>query len=143
MEKFNYETNGYNRKEVNTFINDVIVQTQDIIKKCQAQEVELDTLKKELDHYKTMEESLKQAMLAAEANAKNIKQLAQEEADMIVSDAKHNASRIVNEALLQAEKIEVNRELLEKNMKIFKRKLKLVMEEQKAVMEEIEILEIE
>ena len=62
---------------------------------------------------------------------------------MIITDAKHNASRIVNEALLKAEKIENNTELLERNMRIFKRKLKSIVEQQLAVVEEIEVLELE
>lgn len=35
MEKFNYEPNGYNRKEVNQFISDVIDQTSGIVKNIQ------------------------------------------------------------------------------------------------------------
>ena len=38
---------------------------------------------------------------------------------MIITDAKHNASRIVNESLLKAEKIESRAETIENNMKIF------------------------
>jgi len=143
MEKFNYEENGYNRNEVNHFINDVIRQTEDIINKYRRQEVELDRIKSELRHYQQMEEVMKQSVFNAEANGEQIKKLAKEEADMIISDAKHNADRIVNEALLKAEKIEVNREVLEKNMKIFKRKLKLIIEQQMAVVDEIEVLELE
>ena len=56
---------------------------------------------------------------------------------------KQNASRIVNEALLRAEKIENNADLLERNMRIFKRKLKSIIEQQMAVVEEIEVLELE
>ena len=33
MEKFSYETNGYNRNEVNQFISDVIRETENIIAK--------------------------------------------------------------------------------------------------------------
>ena len=62
---------------------------------------------------------------------------------MIITDAKHNASRIVNEALLKAEKIQTNADTLEQNMKIFKRKLKLIIEQQLAVVEEIEVLELD
>ncbi len=143
MEKFNYEENGYNRNEVNRFINDVIMQTESIVNKCKQQELEVSRLQSELVHYQKLEEMLKQAIRNAEVNAENAKKIAQEEADMIISDAKHNADRIVNEALLKAEKIEVNREVLEKNMKIFKRKLKLIMEQQMAVVDEIEVLELE
>ncbi len=143
MEKFSYEANGYNRQEVNQFINDVIVQTEGIIKKCRAQTDEVNRLKEELEHYKNLENTLKTAIMKAEETGDNIKRMAREEHDIIVRDAKNNASRIVNEALLKAEKIESNADLLERNMKVFKRKLKVIMEQQMAVVDEIETLELE
>ena len=48
-----------------------------------------------------------------------------------------------NEALLKAERIELQANTLERNMRIFKKKLKSIMEQQMAVVEEIEILELE
>lgn len=143
MEKFSYEANGYNRSEVNQFISDVITQTEGIITRCRRQSSEIEQLKAELEHYKTLEDTLKVAIIKAEETGDNIKRMAREESEMIVADAKHNASRIVNEALLKAEKIENNAEILEKNMRIFKRKLKLIMEQQMAVVEEIEVLELD
>lgn len=143
MEKFSYEANGYNRREVNQFIGDVITQTEGIITKCKTQNAEIEKLKAELIHYRNLEDTLKVAIIKAEETGDSIKRVAREESEMILGDAKHNASRIVNEALLKAEKIEVNAELLEKNMKIFKRKLKLIMEQQMAVVEEIEVLELD
>ena len=143
MEKFSYEANGYNRSEVNQFISDVITQTEGIVTRCKAQHTEIEKLKAELEHYKMLEDTLKVAIIKAEETGDNIKRMAREESEMIVTDAKHNASRIVNEALLKAEKIENNAEILEKNMKIFKRKLKLIMEQQMAVVEEIEVLELD
>ncbi len=143
MEKFSYEANGYNRSEVNQFISDVITQTEGIITKCRAQSAEIEKLKAELEHYKSLEDTLKTAIIRAEETSDNIKRMAREESEMIVTDAKHNANRIVNDALLRAEKIENNAEILEKNMRIFKRKLKLIMEQQMAVVEEIEVLELD
>ena len=143
MEKFSYEANGYNRREVNQFISDVITQTEGIVTRCKAQNKEIEKLKAELEHYKMLEDTLKVAIIKAEETGDNIKRMAREESELIVTDAKHNASRIVNEALLKAEKIENNAEILEKNMKIFKRKLKLIMEQQMAVVEEIEVLELD
>ena len=150
MEKFSYEANGYNRMQVNQFINDVIVQTEGIIKKCKIQSEEVTNLKNEvaslqaeLKHYKDLEDTLKKAIMKAEETSDNIKRMARDESEMIVSDAKHNANRIVNEALLKAEKIENNAQILEKNMKIFKRKLKIIVEQQMAVVDEIEQLELE
>lgn len=143
MEKFNYEQNGYNRREVNQFVMDVIKHTEGIIDKCKAQTKEIEELKRELKHYQSMEETLKQAIVNAEMTSDNIKRMARDESEMIVTDAKHNANRIVNEALLKAEKIEQEADTLEKNIKIFKRKLKIIVEQQMAVVEEIETLELE
>ncbi|MCI8568350.1 MAG: DivIVA domain-containing protein [Bacilli bacterium] len=143
MEKFSYEANGYNRNEVNQFIIDVIKETEGIMTKVKSQNNEISSLKRELEHYKNLENTLKNAIIKAEETSDNIKRIAREESEMIITDAKHNASRIVNEALLKAEKIENKSEILEKNVKIFKRKLKIIMEQQMAVVDEIEVLELE
>ena len=143
MDKFNYEANGYNRSEVNKFVTDVIKETEGIIKKCKDQKKEIADLKEKLSHYEDLENTLKQSLINAEKTADNVKRLAREEADIIVSDAKHNASRIVGESLLRARKIEDEADRLEKNVKIFKRKLKIIVEQQMAVVEEIETLDLE
>ena len=143
MDKFNYEANGYNRAEVNKFVTDVIKETEGIIKKCKDQKKEIADLKEKLSHYEDLENTLKQSLINAEKTADNVKRLAREEADIIVSDAKHNASRIVGESLLKARKIENEADTLEKNVKIFKRKLKIIVEQQMAVVEEIETLDLE
>ena len=143
MDKFNYEANVYNRAEVNKFVTDVIKETEGIIKKCKDQKKEIADLKDKLSHYEDLENTLKQSLINAEQTADNVKRLAREEANIIVSDAKHNASRIVGESLLKARKIEDEADRLEKNVKIFKRKLKIIVEQQMAVVEEIETLDLE
>lgn len=143
MEKFSYEANGYNRNQVNQFVEEVITQTEGIIKRCKEQKNEIENLRQELEHYKNIETSLKDAIIRAEEAGDNIKRMAREESEMIVTDAKHNASRIVNDALLKAEKIEVQSERLQNNIKIFKRKLKLIVEQQMEVVDEIEVLDLD
>ena len=143
MDKFNYEANGYNRSEVNKFVSDVIKETEGIIRKYREQKKEIADLKDKLSHYEDLENTLKQSLINAEKTADNVKRLAREEADIIVSDAKHNASRIVGESLLKARKIEDEADRLEKNAKIFKRELKIIVEQQMAVVEEIETLDLE
>ena len=44
MEKFSYETNGYNRSEVNQFISDVIKETESIISRVKKQSTEIEDL---------------------------------------------------------------------------------------------------
>ena len=66
MEKFSYEANGYNRNQVNQFVEEVITQTEGIIKRCKEQKNEIENLRQELEHYKNIETSLKDAIIRAE-----------------------------------------------------------------------------
>ena len=143
MDKFHYEANGYNRSEVNAFIERVIRETEGIINKCQEQKDEIKDLKDKLESYKILEDSINKSIVNAEKTSDNIKRLAREEANVIVSDAKNNASRIVNDALIRSERIEQQADILERNIKIFKRKLKIIVEQQLAVVEEIEVLDLD
>ena len=143
MDKFHYEANGYNRSEVNAFIERVIRETEGIINKCQEQKDEIKDLKDKLESYKILEDSINKSIVNAEKTSDNIKRLAREEANVIVSDAKNNASRIVNDALIRSERIEQQADVLERNIKIFKRKLKIIVEQPLAVVEEIEVLDLD
>ena len=130
MEKFSYEANGYNREEVNQFVNDVIKETEDMVAKYEQQESELKDLQEEMKHYKQLEASLKEAFTKEKSN-------------QIITEAKKDASEIINDALVQAEKIEAQRKLLERNIEIFKKKLRLIIEQQQVIADKIDELEIE
>ncbi len=149
MEKFNYETNGYNRREVNNFIEDVINQTSGIVKKYSEQKEtiknqkdEIDNLKAKLDYYIGIESKLKESIEREKINSNQMKALARREADIIVDDAKNSASRIVNESLLRAEEIDSRTRIAERNLKVFKEKMNIVIEQQKAIIDQIDDIEI-
>ncbi|MBD9098465.1 DivIVA domain-containing protein [bacterium] len=143
MDKFHYEANGYNKSEVNAFIENVVKETEGIVNKCQEQKDEIKKLKEQLESYKGLEENIDKSLVNAFRTSDNIKRLARGEANVIISDAKNNASRIVNDALIRSEKIEQQADVLEKNIKIFKRKLKIIVEQQLAVVEEIDMLDLD
>ena len=142
MDKFNIVPNGYNPYEVNQFVEQVIAQTEAMIKRISEQKTEYSNLKKELSYYKNIEDTLKKAIYQAQVTSDNMKRLASDEANLILDEAKKNASRIVNEALLRTEKLEMDQETIERNMRIFKKRLKSIIDQQLAVVEEIEILDL-
>ena len=129
--------------EVNKFVDDVIMHTEGIIRRVKSQAEEINKLKKDIERYKKIEETLKSSLYRAEEASNNIKKQALDERNMIIDDAKKNASRIVNDALLRAERIEIKADTLERNVKIFKKKLRLIVEQQLSVVEEIEELKID
>lgn len=143
MKKFNKEFNGYNKEEVNGFVNEVIVQTEKLLKKLENQQKEIDALRKDIIRYKGIEKSLDLALSNAQEVGEHIRKMANNESNMIIDEAKRNASRIVNDALIRSEKIELKTQQAEKNLRILKNKLRSIVEQQLEVVEEIETLEVE
>ena len=143
MDKFTVEPNGYSISEVNKFVSDVISQTESILSKMKAQKAEIERLNKELIKYQNIEKNLQDALYKSEEQAQNIRNSAYEEKEIIIQDAKTNASRIVNDALLRAEKAEIKADTIERNVRIFKKKLKLIVDQQMSVVDEIEELKLE
>ena len=113
-----------------------------MLEKMKRQQREIEQQKREIENYKRIEQDLKSALFRAEQSSNEIKKQAYDERNIIIEDARRNASRIVNDALLRAEKIELKTDTLERNMRIFKKKLKLVVEQQLSVIDEIEELDL-
>lgn len=130
MRKFSTSLNGYNKIEVNHFVNEVTGEYESMLAKLKKQDEEIENLKKELVKYQNMENTLNRALVVAEDASNQIKRVARDEAKGVIEDAKRNASRIVNDALLKADKIEQDAETLKRRVVVFKRRLKSVVDEQ-------------
>lgn len=138
MKKFNTTNNGYDRNEVNSFINEVTKEYESMLQKLKKRDYEIDILKKELTHYKNLETTLNKAVLVAEDSSNQIKKIAHDEAKMIVSEAKKNASHIINDALLKAEKTELEADQLRRSLKIYKARIKQTIEEQLTMVDDVD-----
>ncbi len=142
MEKFEIKFRGYDTASVNKFVDETISKYQNILDKLKQSDSEINELKSKLEHYEKIESTLSRAIFCAEDKCDQMKHLAREESDMLISDAKKNANRIVNDALLKAEKAEEDTIRLRRNIKYFKRRLKRVVESQLEVIDEIEDIDI-
>ena len=138
MKKFNTSFNGYAKGEVNNFVNEVAKEYESMLSNLKSKDQEIEALKKELERFRNMENTLNRAILVAEEASNNIKKIAREEYKGIVDDAKRNASRIVNDALLKAQKVESDAEMLKRRVIVFKRRFKQAVEEQLEVIERID-----
>lgn len=143
MEKFSTSKDGYNKEEVNKFVNEVVTEYESMLTKLKQKDNEINELSKSLEKYNNLELALNKTILMAEESANQMKKLAKDEADNLISDAKKNASRIVNEALMQAEKIELESIRLRRNIIMFKKKLKILLENQMDLADEIDKIDME
>ncbi len=148
MEKFNRALRGYDPEEVNAFLDQVITQVEKMIaegkekdkkiQELQHYEQENVHLKEKLEQYERMENTLNKAIMMAQRTSEQIKVSAIKESETLIEDAKSNASRIVNEALLRAEKTEMEANMLRKNINVFKRRLRDIIQTQMDAINDIE-----
>lgn len=152
MEKFSRVLRGYDPEEVNVFLDNVIAKVESMVKEIEKKDKQIEeyshlqeenaSLKDKVTQFSAMEENLRKAILMAEKTSEQIKLTAYQERDIIVSDAKKNANRIINEALIKAEEIEKETDQLRRNMIVFKKRLKEALETQLELVEDIEKIEI-
>ena len=152
MEKFNRTLRGYDPDEVNSFLDKVISQVETMIsdiKEKDAKIAELErvaqenkALKEKLMQYERMEATLNKTIMMAQKTSEQVRMSTQKECEAVLEDAKRNANRIVNEALLRAEKTEQEANMLRRNINIFKRRVKDIVEAQLEVVNEMDQVEL-
>ncbi len=138
MNSFNDSAGGYNKEEVNQFIDYVIKKTENNILTIKQQKDEIARLNEE-------NLNLKKIVREMESNPKdNLKdkslELVQKEANLIIQEAKDNASKIVNDALLKAKEIEYQKDHLNKTIHLCKKNLRMTLNKQLEMLDDIEIL---
>lgn len=96
------------------------------------------SLKSQINYYKQIENSLNSSMTMVKSTGEQIRNNALKEREVIISDAKNNASRILNDALIRAEKVNMETDNLKKNMIIYKNKVKALIDAQVELIDDIE-----
>lgn len=139
--KFKTTIKGYNISEVNSFVDKVTAEYEALLEKLKVSDEENKKLKLELEKYSNIETSLKNALVIADETNRNLRKLTTDESSQILEDAKKNASRIVNDALIKADKIEAEAENLKRNVDIYKRRMKQMLSEQLEVVDKITDIE--
>ncbi|MFV0249784.1 MAG: DivIVA domain-containing protein [Bacilli bacterium] len=152
MEKFTRTIRGYDPDQVNSFLDKIISQVEGMVadiktkdsKIMELQKLELENknLKEKLNQYERMEGTFSKAILMAQKTSEQIKVNAHGESETIIENAKKNANRIINEALLKAEKTEQEANMLRRNITIFKRRVKEIVEAQLNVIDELDEVDL-
>ena len=124
MERFNRTLRGYDPEEVNVFLDKVIGKVETMVSELKKKDEiiaeknkqiesysnlidENKNLKEKLAQYERIEGTLNRAIIMAQKTSDQMRLAASKESELVIEEAKKNANRIVNEALLRAEKTEM------------------------------------
>ena len=84
---------GYDRAEVDQFLDEVIETLEDDAQHMAALQAEINDLRERISHFKAMEESLQNTLVLAQRTADEVKASAHKEADLIKEQARIAAER--------------------------------------------------
>ena len=130
VNKFSTSIQGYKKEEVNDFVKEVTIEYESMLKKLKSSCEVIESLRNELKHYKNIESTLNRAILVAEESTRNIKKAAYDESKVIVEDAKKNATKVINNALAKADRIESEAESLRRKVAVYKKRFRELIEDQ-------------
>ena len=138
MKKFDAVFRGYDKVQVQQFLDNVIKNYELLLEKSKKTEEENKLLKEQIAYYQRIEDTMNRAIYTAESAGDQIKSSARREANTLINDARRNANRIINDALLKAERAQNHADQLKRNTNILKRRLRQIIENQLEVIEEMD-----
>jgi len=94
--EFKKSLQGYDRNDVNEFLDEIIETLEDEAQTRAALQGEIADLRERLSHFKAMEESLQSTLLLAQRTADEVKAAAHKEADLIKQEARLAAEREIS-----------------------------------------------
>lgn len=141
MNGFNTVFRGYDKEEVKKYLDKVIKEYERLLNEKKIVDEKVNDLSKQLEKYEQLESTLNRALFSAESASDEIKRVARLEAEGLINEAKRNANRIINDALIKAEKANDDADRLKRNVTLLKKRLRAIIEGQLEVIEEMDRLD--
>jgi len=118
---------GYSEDEVNEVLDRIIEDYNAYIRENLELKDKLSVLNEGLQHYKTIEDSLQNALLVAQKTSEEIKKNSYEKAENIIKEAEIKAQRMINDASQEVLRIKYEYEEIKKKLHIFKSKIEALL----------------
>ena len=128
---------GYSTDEVDDFLDDITVEYEKLFKENAEYKDELTKLKADMEHYKTIENTLQNTLVVAQTTAEEVKSVAKQQADQIINEAKLNAEReldtLNNQIVLKHKELED----IQKQFDVYKAKMESILISQLELLKDI------
>ena len=128
---------GYNTEEVQSFLNELLIDYEKLYKENIEYKDKIEVLNQGIQHYKSIEDTLQNALVVAQGTAESVKNSAKLEADNIIKEAELNALKSVDN---------INKQVLEKKMQfddtkkqfeVYKAKMEALLISQLEILKEV------
>lgn len=129
--------NGYSVDEVDDFLDEVTENYEKAYKEANESRKTIENLTKDMEHYKNIESTLQSTLVMAQSTAEEVKNVARQQADQIIKDAKGTAQKSVDD--LEQEIVMKKKELedVKKQFDIYKAKMEALLISQLELLKDI------
>lgn len=130
---------GYNDDEVKEYLEKVAREYETVFKDNLLLKEEKEALQKRLEHYQQLENSLRSALVLAQNTAEETKANALKEASLIIEEAKLKAERVKEDAKIQMQELTKELEQLQQEERFFRIKFKTLLESHLQLLQQAEM----
>jgi cell division initiation protein len=103
---FNKRLRGYDRSEVDHFLEDLAEDLEAVWRRMDELEVENVRLKDEMARHRESEATLRDTLLLAQKSADGLREASARESERVIAEAEHQADRLVHQSLERTAEIE-------------------------------------
>ena len=138
--------NGYSVEEVDDFLDELTKDYGKAYKESTEAKKTIDELTQSLAHYKNIEETIQSTLVMAQSTAEDVKNVARQQAEQIVKDAKGNAQKEADGLVQEINMKKKELDDLKKQFDVYKAKMEALLISQLELLKDInkeeELLEI-
>ena len=129
--------NGYSVEDVDDFLDELAVDYSKNYKEVSELSAKVEELTKDLAHYKTIEETLQNTLVMAQATAEETKRLAQQQAEQIIKEAQATAQQDVEDLKQEIKMKQIELDDIKKQFDIYKAKMESLLISQLELLKDI------
>ena len=115
------------KKDVNDFLDQVTLDYEKLYKENSELKEQIELGKRDLEHYKNVEQTLQNTLVMAQTTAEDIKNNAQERANQIIRDAQSEAKRATEAISKEEFEIQKRTEELKRQFGVYKAKMEALL----------------
>lgn len=134
--EFKKEMRGYSISEVNSFMKEVALSYEKIYNENLSAMDRIGMLSDAVKQYKSMEDTLKNALAVAKGAGDEIKTNAHGQAQIIIRDAETQAAEIINRAAKEVSEINRRYEEMKRSVEVFRAKMVSLLNSQLEVIKD-------
>ena len=135
--RFQKAVRGYNVDEVHHFLDQLSADYEKIYKENIELKENIESSKRELEHYKSIEHTLQNTLIMAQSASEDIKKIAQQKAEQIIKDAESNVKDSVSELAKQEFELRIKMEDTKKQFDMYKARMEALLISQLELLKDV------